>query len=136
MTNMGEPNVARPRNSMDRRAIGRVTNDWNDRYPATPLRIDAVMRETETVYSAQLAFPDGSEAEFDVTEDALCAPERFPKLTARSGPSKYSQGQWILFDELSDGAFKLVTERMGGAWATDGPSQQQMSVLPPHSPRN
>jgi len=135
MTNMSEHSPIRPRKTMDRRAIGRVTSDWNERYPVTPLRIDAVTRETETVYSAQLGFPDGSDAEFDVSEDVLRAPGRFPKLLTRCGRIRYSQGQWMLFDELSDGAFKLVTERMGGAWATDSPTQQEMAVLPSHLPR-
>jgi hypothetical protein len=103
-------------NSIDGRAIGRVVGDWNTCYPATPLRIDAVTRDNETVYSAQLGFPDGNDAEFDVTKDTLRAPVSFPALVTRRGPSRYSQGQWILFDELSDGAFRLVTERMGGVW--------------------
>lgn len=121
------------RSSIDGRAIGRVISDWNVCYPATPLRIDAVTRETETAYSAQLGFPDGTDAEFDVTIDALHAPTNFPAMLARRGPSRYSQGQWLLFDELSEGAFRLVTERMGGVWATDTSTRQGMAVLAGYS---
>ena len=115
--------------SVDRRAIGRVISDWNACYPATRLRIDAVTRDEKTVYSAQLGFSDGSDAEFDVTEDGLHAPSRFPQVLPRRGPSRYSRGQWMLFDELAFGAFKLVTERLGGVWETDSSTRERMSVL-------
>lgn len=111
-----------------------MINDWNACYPATRLRIDAVARDDKTVYSAQLGFGDGSDAEFDVTEDALRAPVRFPKLIARPGPSRYSRGQWMLFDELAYGAFKLVTERLGGEWSTDRTTRAQMTVLAGYVP--
>jgi hypothetical protein len=116
-------------NSIDGRAIGRVINDWNTSYPVTRLRIDAVTRDDKTVYSAQLGFGDGSDAEFDLTEDSLRAPALFPQVIARRGPTKYTQGQWILFDELAYGAFKIVTERMGGDWATDHSTRKRMTTL-------
>ena len=106
--------VPRVNNLIDGHAIGRVVSDWNASHPATPLRIDAVTRDTQTIYSAQLGFPDGTSAEFDVTEGALYAPASFPTLVTRVGRNKYSRGQWILFDELSDNALRLVTKRMGG----------------------
>ena len=112
-------------NSIDGHAVGRVVNDWNTHYPATPLRIDALTRDAETIYSAQLRFPDGTTAEFDVKETALRAPTSFPNLLTRYGPGRYSQGQWMLFDELCDGAFRLVTEHMGGVWdAADLPRKE------------
>ena len=106
--------MSRTNKSIDGRAIGRVISDWNASHPATPLRIDAVKRDAQTVYSAQLAFPDGTSVDFDVTEDALHAPATFPRLQPQRGPSKYSQGQWFLLDELADGALRAVTERLGG----------------------
>ncbi len=115
-------------NSIDGHAVGRVVNDWNTGYPATPLRIDALTRDAETIYSAQLRFPDGTTAEFDVTETALRAPTNFTKLLTRYGPGRYSQGQWMLFDELFDGAFRLVTERMGGVWDVDSLPRQEIAA--------
>ena len=116
---MGTPSRSRVSRSIDGRAVGRVTVEWNERYPATPLRIDAVARDADTVFTAQVHFPDGSDAEFEIPEDALLAPTLFPKILTQRGPRRYSQGQWLLFDALSAGAFKLVTERMGGVWNED-----------------
>jgi len=76
------------------------------------------VREEKTAYSAQLGFPDGTSEEFDVTEDTLHAPSSLPGLSVRLGRQRYSQGQWVLFDALCDGALKLVTARLGGAGGT------------------
>jgi hypothetical protein len=123
---MGAPSRSAVNRSIDGRAVGRVTREWNERYPATPLRIDAVAHDTVTIYSAQLSFPDGSDAEFAVAEEALCAPTLFPCVLTQRGPRRYSQGQWALFDILCDGALRLVTERMGGVWNTHRPTHEQI----------
>jgi hypothetical protein len=120
-------------NLIDGRAIGRVVGDWNSRYPATPLRIDAITRDSKTVYSAQLGFPDGTSAEFDITTNVLHAPVSFPNLVTRRGPNRYSQGQWMLFDELSGGAFSVVTKRLGGIWATDRSTRRKITTLTAYS---